>query len=96
VADFRDSRGRLSYIPLPSLLFRQKPVVREGLANHPNDDFLALEIGLGNRVDGAFHGNLMGFGVILAHHRACGQGGLPPDLGDFIRHGFDSLPSRQV
>jgi hypothetical protein len=77
-----DSRGRLSYTPL----LGQKAVVRENLANHPDDNFLALEIGLGHRVDGPFHGNLMGLMVILAHHRAGGQGGLPPDLSDFIPH----------
>jgi len=81
----RDSRGRLSYI-LPYPLLGQKAVVREGLADHRDDDFLALEIGLGHRIDGPFHGDLMGFGIILAHHPACGQCGLPPDLGDFIRH----------
>jgi len=50
------------------------------LAEHRQDNFLALEIGLGNRVDGPFHGNLMGLVVILAHHRALRPGRLAPDL----------------
>ena len=89
----RSGRGRRLDNPLPCRLFRQKAVVREVLLNHPDDEFLAFVVGLGHRIDGPLHGDLMGLVVILAHHRARGQGGLPPDLGDFIRHGFDSYLS---
>jgi hypothetical protein len=61
-------------------------MVRKGLADYPHNQRLTLVIGFGHRVDDAFHGDLVGFLVVEAHDRAGGQGGLPPDLGYFVRH----------
>jgi hypothetical protein len=61
-------------------------VVREGLADDVDDDFLGGEVAFGDRVDGAFQGDVVGFLIVLAQHRSGGQRGLPSHLSDLIQH----------
>ncbi len=60
----------------------------KALADQGNDHLLGLEVAFRHRVDDPFHGDLMGLVVILAQHRARGQGRAASYLDHFFQHFF--------